>query len=63
LKTLRDDDDDGDGDHVDGAELRLQTAATHGPISHSPRDNVSMENHGGMMLTGENPDSSNTDLF
>jgi hypothetical protein len=63
LKTLRDDDDDDDGDHVDGAELRLQTAATNGPIINSPRDNVSMENHSGMMLTGENPDSSNTDLF
>jgi hypothetical protein len=48
LLILRHDDDVS----VDGVRLRLWTMATSGPIVH-PSD-MSMENHGRMILTGEN---------
>jgi hypothetical protein len=37
---------------VDGVRLCLWTAATNGPVVHG-LDNMSMENHGGMILTGK----------
>jgi hypothetical protein len=36
---------------VDGVRLCLRTAATDGPIVHLPGE-ISMEIHGGMILTG-----------
>jgi hypothetical protein len=41
------------GDHVDGVRLCLWTAATNGPNVHPP-DVMSMDSHGGMILTGKN---------
>jgi hypothetical protein len=46
-----------DDDHVDGVRLRLWSAATDGSIVY-PLDYMNVENHGGMILTGKNPDSS-----
>jgi hypothetical protein len=40
-----------DDDHVDGMRLRLWTAAINGNIV-IPSSEMSMENHGGMILTG-----------
>jgi hypothetical protein len=40
--------------HVDGMKLRLLTAAIKRLIIHHSRRYISMESHGGMILTGEN---------
>jgi hypothetical protein len=39
--------------HVDEERLCLRTAATNGPVVHSPGD-ISVESYGGMILTVEN---------
>jgi hypothetical protein len=40
--------------NVDRVKLCLRTAATSGPIAHPVGDIMSMESHGGVILTGEN---------
>jgi hypothetical protein len=44
-----------DGDHQNVSEMRLRlwTAGTNGPIFHPPIWYMSMENHGGVVLTGK----------
>jgi hypothetical protein len=40
--------------HVDGLRLCLRNAATNGPVVHPSGDiYISMERHGGMILTGK----------